>query len=146
MNAITKILKQQKQSALWKLKNTPFSVLYDLLSRPRLLEIIQEESTKYRNRLYAPMQTLCMFISQAISSDSSCQKAVNEMALFNSNQSVATGGYCRARQRLNETMVSKCVKAVAKSNEERILKRWCWQEKTVYLVDGTTLIMPGYPC
>jgi hypothetical protein len=116
MNVIRKTLKQQKKSALWKLKNTPFKVLHDLISQPKLLEIIQEESTKYRNRLYAPMQTLCMFISQAISSDSSCQKVVNEMALFNSSQSVATGGYCKARQRLNETMVSKCVKTVAKSS------------------------------
>jgi len=145
MNVIRKTLKQQEKSAFWKLKNTPFRVLHDLISQPRLLEIIQEESSKYRNRLYSPMQTLCMFISQAISSDSSCQKAVNEVALFNSSQSVATGGYCKARQRLNETMVSKCAKAVAKSNEERILKKWCWQEKTVYLVDGTTLIMPDTP-
>lgn len=140
MNPITKALKHQEKSTLKKLKYKSFSTIETLITQPELLEVIQEELPSYRNRLYTPIQTLCMFISQALNSDSSCQNVVNEMAL-NTNQSVATGGYCKARQRLSETMVSKLTRAVAKGNEQRVKMTWRWQNKTVYLVDGTTLTM-----
>ncbi|MCK9372669.1 MAG: IS4 family transposase [Sulfuricurvum sp.] len=141
MNAITKALKHQEKSALKKLQHKSFSTIESLIAKPELIETIQEELPNYRSRLYTPMQTLCMFISQALNSDRSCQNVVNEMALT-THQSVATGGYCKARQRLSETMVSKLTKAVAKRNEQRVKIRWRWQERTVYLVDGTTLTMP----
>lgn len=144
MNATTKALKHQEKSALKKLKNRSFSTIEALITQPELLEVIQEELLSYRNRLYTPIQTLCMFVSQALRSDRSCQNVVNEMAL-STNQSVATGGYCKARQRLSETMVSGLTKAVANHNEEQVKTRWRWQGRTVYLVDGTTLTMPDTP-
>lgn len=141
MNPITKALKHQERSAVKKLKNKSFSTIENLITQPELMEVIQEELPSYRNRFYTPIQTLCMFISQALNNDRSCQNVVNEMAL-NTNLSVATGGYCKARQRLSETMISELAKAVAKRNEQRVKKRWRWQDRTVYLVDGTTLTMP----
>ncbi len=75
---------------------------------------------------------------QSIDSDRSCQNVVSKMAL-NTNQSVATGGYCKARQRLSETIISGLAKAVASRSERQVQTRWRWQDRTVYLVDGTTL-------
>jgi hypothetical protein len=144
MNAITKALKHQEKSAFKKLKNKSFSTIESLITQPELIEIIQAELPTYRNRLYTPIQTLCMFISQALNSDRSCQNIVNEMAL-STNQSVSTGGYCKARQRLSERMVSELTKAVAQCNEQHVKTRWRWQDRTVYLVDGTTLTMPDTP-
>lgn len=144
MNAITKALKHQEKSTFKKLKNKSFSTIESLITHPALIEVIKEELPSYRNRIYPPIQTLCMFISQALNSDRSCQNVVNKMAL-NTNQSVATGGYCKARQRLSETMISELSKAVAKCNEEQVKTRWRWKDRTVYLVDGTTLTMPDTP-
>ena len=106
MNAITKTLKHQEKSAIKKIKNGSFDTIESLVSQPELLEVLQKELSNYRNRLYTPIQTLCMFIAQALNSDSSCQNVVNRAAL-NTNQSVATGGYCKARKRLSKTMVSE---------------------------------------
>jgi uncharacterized protein YPO0396 len=112
MNAITKALKHQEKSALKKIKNRSFHAFESLISQSELLEVLQKELPNYRNRLYTPTQTLCMFIAQALNSDNSCQNVVNEMAL-NTNQSVATGGYCKAHKRLSQTMVSELTKAVS---------------------------------
>lgn len=145
MNVIRKIVKHKEKSAFKKLKNKSFSAIEELITQLEFIKITQEELPKYRNRLYTPIRTLCMFVSQAINSDSSCQKVVNEMTLTNKTFSVATGGYCRARQRLSQALVSKLTKAVARHNEQKIKTKWRWQNRTVYLIDGTTLTMPDTP-
>lgn len=141
MNAIVKALKHQEKNALKKIKNGSLHTVESLISQPELLEVLQKELPNYRNRLYTPIQTLCMFIAQALNSDSSCQNIVNSVAL-NTNHSVTTGGYCKARKRLSQRMVSELTKAVAVRNEAQVKTRWLWQNRTVYLVDGTTLTMP----
>jgi len=113
-------------------------VFVGYITQPELIDTIKEELPIYRNRLFTPIQTLCMFISQALNNDRSCQSIVSKMAL-NTNQSVATGGYCKARQRLSETIISGLAKAVASRSERQVQTRWRWQDRTVYLVDGTTL-------
>ena len=145
MNVIRKIVKHKEKNAFKKLKNKSFSAIEELITQLEFIKITQEELPKYRNRLYTPIRTLCMFVSQAINSDSSCQKVVNEMTLTNKTFSVATGGYCRARQRLSQALVSKLTKAVARHNEQKIKTKWRWQNRTVYLIDGTTLTMPDTP-
>ncbi len=140
MNAIAKTLKHQENSALRKFKNKSFNAIETLITQPKLIDTIKEELPIYRNRLFTPIQTLCMFISQALNSDRSCQSVVSKMAL-DTNQSVAIGGYCKARQRLSETMVSGLTKAVANRSERQVKTRWRWENRSVYLVDGTTLTM-----
>jgi len=140
MNVITKILKHQEKSVFKKLQHNSFSKIEALITQPELIDAIKEELPIYRNRLFTPIQTLCMFISQALNSDRSCQNVVSAMAL-NTNQSVATGGYCKARQRLSERVISRLAKAVASRSERQVQTRWRWQDRSVYLVDGTTLTM-----
>ena len=144
MNVITKILKHQQNSALRKFKNKSFNAIETLITEPELIDAIKEELPLYRNRLFTPIQTLCMFISQALNSDRSCQNVVSAMAL-NTNQSVATGGYCKARQRLSERVISRLAKAVASRSERQVQTRWRWENRSVYLVDGTTLTMSDTP-
>jgi len=65
MNAIAKTLKHQENSALRKFKNKSFNAIETLITQPKLIDTIKEELPIYRNRLFTPIQTLCMFISQA---------------------------------------------------------------------------------
>ena len=79
--------------------------MFNLLTGPQLLDSVEELLPAHRERLYPPTTTLAMFVAQVLSSDGSCQQAVDAAAV---NQLIAglqpgstdTGAYCRARARL----------------------------------------------
>jgi len=50
----------------------------DLLADERLAETLRSHLPQYRERLYPPSETLAMFVSQTLSDDRSCQRAVDE--------------------------------------------------------------------
>jgi len=52
-----------------------------LLTSPKLLNTVEDLLLDHRERLYPPTETLSMFLAQALSEDSSCQKAVNATAI-----------------------------------------------------------------
>ncbi len=88
-----------------------------------------------------------MFLAQALNEDRSCQKAVNDAAIQRivgdlPTVSTATGGYCRARQRLPLTMVSGLVCQTGKLINSQVPEQWSWQGRRVHLIDGTTVTMP----
>ena len=142
MDTTTKIFKHQAKNALRTLKSNSFSTIKHFITQTHFAKSIQSKLPKHRHRLYTPIETLSMFVSQALQQDSSCQKVVNEGALSDAGRSVSTGGYCKARIRLSECMVSNLTKAIARHNEHHIKSSWRWMDKNVYLVDGTTLTMP----
>lgn len=112
---------------------------------PQLEVMIAPYLQRCRKRLYGPVETLSMFITQALSTDRSCQNTVNQTALYDERCSVATGGYCRARQRLDTAMVMQLSQGIAQHNKTEASASWRWRGRDVYLVDGTTLIMPDTP-
>ena len=68
----------------------------------------------HRERLFPPTDTLAIFLSQALSADRSCQKAVNDLAVRRiaaglSSCSTHTGAYCYARSRLPTEMARTLV-------------------------------------
>lgn len=143
MNHNQKSIKIQQNISKKKLKNLSTDFIYTQLRELNSSEVINEHLSSNRNRIYTPMQTLSMFISQAINPDSSCQRIVDAFALQNkASLSISTGGYCRARQRLPEPLISKLAKRVASLNESKIKNEWKFKGKDIYLVDGTTFTMP----
>lgn len=128
------------------MKNSQPDYFYKLLTHPSLLQTIENELPKYRHRLYPPLKTLSMFLTQAIGDDRSCQKQVNNaafnMLVSKRTCSVATGGYCKARRRLPESMIEDLTKKVASLNKRKTKKEWLWRGRNIYLVDGTTITMP----
>jgi hypothetical protein len=83
---------------------------FNLLTDPRTLGIVEAQLPEHRERQFPPTVTLAMFLGQIMTSDGSCQNAVNEaivarlLAGMNPG-SVNTSGYCQARQRLPQEMV-----------------------------------------
>lgn len=82
----------------------------NMLTRPELLELTDRYLLAHRERLYPPTVTLSMFMKQVLAADRSCQRAVNAWAAQGSAeglvvQSIRTGAYCQARQRLLLEMV-----------------------------------------
>ncbi len=123
---------------------------FNLLTGPELLDVTEFRMPEHREQLYPPTVTLSMFIRQALDADGSCQKAVNSWAAQRraegqSVQSVRTGGYCKARERLPISMVTGLTQAVGALVSARAKAGWRWRGRHVKLVDGTGILMPDTP-
>jgi hypothetical protein len=143
MNHIKKTIKSQQNKTVKNLKVEGIDGFYNLLIQNSIQKTMQQDLPKHRDRLYNPLQTLSMFLTQALDEDSSCQNVVNKIALnTNKDISITTGGYCRARQRLHVQRIKKFTQQISKDSLEKIPKRWKFQGRDIYLVDGTTFTMP----
>lgn len=143
MNHIKKTIKFQQNRIIKKIKIEGTNGFHNLLSQDSIQKRVQQDIPKHRDRLYNPLQTLSMFLTQALDEDSSCQNIVNAVALNrDKNISITTGGYCRARQRLHVNMIKNLTQQISKDSLAKVQKRWKFQGRDIYLVDGTTFTMP----
>lgn len=147
MNATaTSPVLQQKRLACYRSNNNHYN-FFNLLTSDALLNKVEELLPEHRERLYPPTETLSMFLAQAMSADRSCQQAVNQAALNRliaglPANSIQTGGYCRARQRLPTEMVSALTRHVGQLTAAQSPTQWHWRGRRVCMIDGTAVTMP----
>lgn len=120
---------------------------FNVLTGPELLDKTEAYLPEHRERLYPPTVTLSMFMMQALNEDGSCQKAVNGWAARRaaeglSANSVRTGAYCKARQRLPVEMAMALMRETGQLLSARAQAGWRWRGRAVKLVDGTGISMP----
>jgi hypothetical protein len=120
---------------------------FNLLTSDALFEKVEALLPEHRERLYPPTETLSMFLAQAMGADRSCQNIVNQTTMQKlygglAANSVHTGGYCRARQRLPLEMVSQLTQYLGEHIDTQIPNQWRWEGRRVRIVDGTTVTMP----
>ncbi len=120
---------------------------FNLLTGPELLEAVEAQLPAHRERHYPPTMTLAMFLGQVMSADGSCQNAVNEAVISRllsglPTGSASTSGYCSARQRLPQEMVSTLARLTGALLGTQTPGGWLWRGRHVKLVDGTTIVMP----
>lgn len=123
---------------------------FNLLTSQSLLEQVEAHLPEHRERLYPPTVTLSMFVMQALSADRSCQQAVNAWAAQRAAeglnpQSIRTGGYCRARERLPAQMPAALTRETGRLLKPRAQECWGWRGRAVKLVDGTKVSMSDTP-
>ena len=145
----TSLSHQQNRITEYRKTSDSYS-LFNALTSDSLLDKVEELLPKHRERLYPPTETLSMFLSQAMSSDRSCQNSVNKSVIHRvggglSVCSTKTGGYCRARKRLPEEMVSELTRHLGVMIDEQTTELWRWKKRRVRIVDGTTVTMPDTP-
>lgn len=120
---------------------------FNVLTGPDLLERTEEYLPAHRERLYPPTITLSMFMKQSLSADRSCQRAVNAWAAQRTAeglavQSIRTGAYCRARQRLPLQMITALARESGRLLSTQARDSWRWRGRAVKLADGTGISMP----
>lgn len=120
---------------------------FNVLTSPELLEATESCLPEHRERLYPPTVTLSMFLRQVLNADGSCQRAVDAWATARaveglSAQSINTGGYCKARQRLPVEMVRALTRETGRLLCTRAHIGWRWRGRVVKLVDGSGISMP----
>src|SRR5689334_10596317 len=128
----------------------PGEGLSEILSAGDLQHAVERFAGRYRDRIYAPLTTLSLFIGQALSADGACQDAVarhlsERSALGAQRCSLNTGPYCRARERLPLDLIVHLQRRVGLHLEQRLPQAWHWRGRSVKLLDGTTLSMPDTP-
>jgi hypothetical protein len=121
--------------------------LFNVLPVQELVRAVQEEVGVWRDRRYAPLVALRLFVEQVLHTDHACQDVVvryasERVAQGEAQVSLSTGPYCNARQRLPLGLVERLGKRVGERLEEGSTAGWKWRGRSVKIVDGTTVTMP----
>ena len=121
--------------------------LFNVLPVQELARAVQEEVGVWRDRRYAPLVALRLFVEQVLHTDHACQDVVaryasERVAQGEAQVSLSTGPYCNARQRLPLGLVERLGKSVGKRLEGGSTAGWRWRGRSVKIVDGTTVTMP----
>lgn len=128
-------------------KSTESVDYFNVLTSEKLIGTTEALMPAHRERVFAPTVTLSMFMRQALEADGSCQKVVDGWAAQRvadglSPCSTSTAGYCRARWRLPESMISGLVHETGRQLCALAPDSWRVHGRTVKLVDGTGISMP----
>jgi hypothetical protein len=113
----------------------------------KTIEAIIANTPHKRTSVFSPLITLKAFIFQVLSDDSSCKLAVagvlvDRLSHGQSANSINTGPYCKARQRLPLTQMVQAAVTTGSSLHQQSPKAWLWHGFKVVMVDGTTVVMP----
>ncbi|MGA7978966.1 MAG: IS4 family transposase [Chromatiaceae bacterium] len=147
-NQLTKALQQERVRA--HAGQSDAYAFFNLLTGPQLLERVEALLPDHRERVFAPTETLAMFLAQALSGDGSCREAVNDAAVKRllgglSPCSTNTSAYCQARARLPVTMVSTLALQAGELITAGAPPWWHWRGRRVRLVDGATVTLADTP-
>lgn len=123
----------------------PFNELID----PEMVDraFREEGAVPWSARIFVPLVVLWTFLSQVLSPDHSCRKAVSRLIAYLTARGHRacekdSGAYCKARQRLPLGVVQHLARATAATIDERTHEDWKWHGREVVLADGTTVSMP----
>ena len=111
---------------------------------------VAAEVGKTRDRVFTPLVTLALFLSQLLSDDQTCLPAVARLLAWRTARGLPacspdTGGYCKARQRLPETLLPRLVRETADGLQDNAPEAWLFHGRRVVLADGSTVSMPDTP-
>src|SRR5262245_26219969 len=119
----------------------------DVLSEDLVTRTLTAVGTFWKDRIYTPLVTLWVFLSQVLSADHSCRAAVARLIahLLSRGEkpcSAHTAAYCQARERLPEKFFADVACSVGRALDAKADQRWLWKRRRVYMFDGTTVSMP----
>ncbi len=131
---------RQFKNSIFQFSHLPFS---DIVSTDALGLII-EHSESSRECIFTPLVTLKAFIFQVLSTDGSCRQAVNHVLserLYEgrSANSIQTGAYCKARNRLPEKPLKQAVESSGQALHQQAHKSWLWKGHNTRLSKPLTL-------
>jgi hypothetical protein len=118
-----------------------------VLTNASIAKIVELAGLNWRERIFSPVVTLWVFLSQVLSADNCCRAAVarlnaHRVSLGAAPCSGATGGYCQARKRLPEKFFAAIARHTGTEIEKEVDKQWLWMQRRVLMFDGTIVSMP----
>ena len=97
---------------------------HEILDAKMVDAALTAEGVTFSERVYTPIVTLCLFLSQVLDPDHSCRAAVARLITWlaiNGRKPCApeTGSYCQARQRLPLEVVVRLVRQTGREIDAR---------------------------
>jgi Transposase DDE domain len=122
----------------------------DVFSTEVIAQALQILDVRWKHRIFTPLVTLWVFLSQVLSGDHSCCSALSRLIAHRVAHgqpacSARTGAYCQARKRLPEKFFATVACLVGRELDAKVDPHWLWKGRRVYLFDGTTVNMPDTP-
>jgi hypothetical protein len=133
-----------------RLRSAPELPFSDLLRPERVARALAALGIEFRERVYSPIATLWVFLSQVLAADHSCRDAVARLLAWRVAQKMSpcsrdTASYCEARQKLPLKLIQQLTSDVAGQMEQQAEASWLWKGRHVKIVDGSTVSMPDTP-
>jgi hypothetical protein len=134
----------EKVKSLNESDELPFQ---ELLDAEMVNAALAAEGVSFNERIYTPLVTLWLFLSQVLDPDHSCRAAVARLIVWltiNDRKpcSPETNSYCDARQRLPLGVIVELVHQTARRIEGAASDEWLWKGRRISLIDGSTSSMP----
>ncbi len=141
---------RQVRALRQQLAHAPALPFADLLPAEVVTEALQAEQVTFRERLFSPLVTLWVFLSQALDPDHSCRAAVARFLAWRGSRGLAPcsadpGAYCKARGRLPEAVLARLTRTTGRQVQDQAPPQWRWNGRPVKVVDGSTVSMPDTP-
>src|SRR5271157_2395707 len=119
----------------------------DILTEASIQTVLNEYGVSYRDRVFSPVTTIWGFLSQVLSEDHSCRDAVSRIIAHRAASGATvcspnTASYCNARSRLHTGVLSTLAKRTAQQLQASAADEWKWNERNVFVGDGSTVSMP----
>jgi hypothetical protein len=97
-----------------------------------------------RRRVFTPETVFWLFLAQVLGPARSCREALRSaQAWLCGALSASTSAYCQARARLPQNLLDETFLALARALRETA--GGLWMNRSVFVVDGTSLSMPDTP-
>lgn len=112
--------------------------------------VVAQEVGRVTDRIYTPLTTLAVLLGQVFSDDHSCRTAVARQLAWRASRGLPdcspdTGGSCKARRRLPESVLARLVRESADRLRLAAAEGWLFHGRRVVIADGTTVSMPDTP-
>lgn len=122
----------------------------DVLPAERVERALREERVCWREEVFTPILTLWAFLTQVIDPIGCCRLAVARVMAWRVGHGqpacgAGTGGYCKARGRLPEGLLSRLARETGRGLHDAAPDGWRWKGRRVLIADGTGVSMPDTP-
>lgn len=119
----------------------------DVLPNDTVAQALAALNIVWLDRIYSPLVTLWVFLSQVLTQDHSCRAAVARLIAHRASRgerpcSAETGAYCQARKRLPEEFFAAVARKTGQALDDNAWQRWLWKGRRVLVYDGSTVSMP----
>jgi Transposase DDE domain len=122
----------------------------DVLTGPRIREVLDEHGVAYRDRVFTPITTIWGFLSQVLSDDHSCRDAVARIIAHRAAAGLKAcspnpASYCDARARIPTAVLRTLARRTARELQAGAADEWRWNGRSVFIADGSHVSMPDTP-
>jgi Transposase DDE domain len=119
----------------------------DVLTEPRIREVLDEHGVAYRDRVFTPITTIWGFLSQVLSDDHSCRDAVSRIIAHRAASGLKAcspnpASYCDARARIPTAVLRTLARRAARELQAGAADEWKWNGRSVFIADGSHVSMP----